>query len=149
MGGIAEQTGAAEKIGARGMQKVIILEIAGCRQDIDERESGLGALDHGDGDGAIQGNDGRRLKAGEDIVEREDLAPIGIFGACGAAMQRGDRGLYGIGRGSALQRFFDQGQGFGDLCVIPARAILLFQRDQVAGVIEARVAAGIVKQHQS
>ena len=63
-------------------------------------------------------------------------------------MQRRDRGLQRERTGPAAQRGFDQRQRFGDLLLVPARAILLFEHDEIAGGVGPRVAPRIVQQHQ-
>ena len=88
------------------------------------------------------------MEAFEEIVEAQNLGPIGIFGAGRLTVQRGDRGLYGIRAGSGTKRLYDQRQGFGDLGLIPAAAILFFEDDDVAGRIEAGVAARVLEEHE-
>ena len=65
-------------------------------------------------------------------------------------MQGCDRGLHRISLGAPRQpqRLFDQPQAFGDLAMVPQRAILFFQQHDVAAVGLAPGAARIVQQHQ-
>ena len=63
-------------------------------------------------------------------------------------MQRRDRRLQRERAGPAAQRLLHQRQRLGDLPLVPAAAILLFENDDIAGVVEPRIAPRIVKQHQ-
>jgi hypothetical protein len=105
-------------------------------------------MDHGNGDGAIERYDGRRLYAFELIVEAEDLRPVRFFRVHDFAMLGSDGGLQREGTSTAPQSFGDERQGFRDLLMIPAAAILFFEDDDVASVVETGVATGIVQEHK-
>ena len=53
------------------------------------------------------------------------------------------------GPGPPRKRLFNQRDGFSDLWPIPPRTILEFEKNQIAGIIETRIAPGVVQQHQS
>ena len=55
-------------------------------------------------------------------------------------MQRGDRRLHRERTETAAKRFVDERQRFGDLPVVPATSILLFEQDEIAGPVETGVA---------
>ena len=63
-------------------------------------------------------------------------------------MHRGDRRLQREGTGFAAHRLVDERQRLGDLRVVPAAAILLVEHDDVARLVEARLAARVVEQHE-
>ncbi len=117
-------------------------------EGIDEFEGRARTLCHGNRHGAVERHDGRGLKAGEKIVEPEDLRPIRIFGTCGAAMESGYSSLHSKGAWRCLKRLLDQGQGFGNLGLMPAAAILLLENHEIAGRIETGVAPRILKEHE-
>src|SRR2546422_23537 len=52
----------AQQIGARGMQQVVAVEVAGGGQRFDERERRSRAVHHRDRGGAVQGDDGGGLQ---------------------------------------------------------------------------------------
>ena len=128
------------------MEKVVAVEVGGER--IDDGEGGERAVDHGDGYGAVERDDRRGLEAFEKFVQLEDAGPAGIFGAGGLAMQRGDGGLDGEGAGGGAKGFGCEGQGLGDLAMVPAGAILVVEKDEVAGLVETGVAARVVQEHE-
>src|SRR5205809_2130205 len=67
---------AAQQVGARGMEQVIAVEVAGGGQRLDEGERRAGAVHHGDRRRAVQGDDGGGLQALEHIVQPDDLRPV-------------------------------------------------------------------------
>ncbi len=65
----------------------------------------------------------------EKIVEAEDLRPVGILGACRHAVQGGDRRLQRERARASAKCLVDERESPGDLLVIPAAAILVFEED--------------------
>src|SRR5262249_60858241 len=57
----------------------------------DRLEPALRSIALGDGDGTIERNHRRRTHRDQHIVERNDPSPVGILGARGACVNRGDR----------------------------------------------------------
>ena len=130
------------------MQQVIAVEVAGSGQRIDEGERRSRAVHHGDRRGAVEGDDGGRLKALQKSVEANDLGPVRILGLRRLTVQGGDRRLERERPGAAAQGLLDERQRLGDLVVIPAATVLRFENDEVAGLVEARVAPRVVQQHE-
>src|SRR5438067_985412 len=83
----------AEQLGARGMEQVIAVEVAGGGEGVDEVERRAGALDHRDRRRAVEGDDGRGLQTLEHVVQADDLGPVGVLRPRRLAVQRGDRRL--------------------------------------------------------
>ena len=127
---------AAQQIGPRGMEQVIVFEIAG--QGVDQREAGLGALHHRDGYGPIERHNRGRLHPLEQIVQADDLCPVGVFGPSRPAMLGREGCLQGERPYLATQRFIDQRQRLGNLIVVPPAPILFVEKDQIAGGVEPR-----------
>ena len=75
------------------MQKMIVVEIAGCGERLDERQRRPRAVDHRDRHCTVQRHDGRWLHAFERIVEPDDLWPVSIFSLCRLTMLGGYRRL--------------------------------------------------------
>lgn len=146
--GFSAKIEAAEKIGARRVEQMIILQLSAEGGCVELGESLARTVDHGDGDGAIERYDGRRLDAFELIVETQDPSPVRLLRAQNFAMLRGDGGLQGEWASAATQRFGYEREGLGDLLMIPKLTVLLFKNDDVAGVVEAGIAAGIVQEHE-
>ena len=63
-------------------------------------------------------------------------------------MQRRDGRLQRERTGPAAERLLDERQRLGDLVSIPPPAILLFEHDEITGLVQTSVAARIVKQHE-
>src|SRR5439155_294984 len=69
----------------------------------------------------------------EHRVERGDLPPGGVLSAPGARVHGGDRRLQRVrSERSVAQNPFQQGRPFFDLRAVPARPVLLLERDDVA-----------------
>jgi hypothetical protein len=84
----------------------------------------------------------------EQIVKLNDLWPVRLLDMSGLTMQGCDRCLQCERARSAAQCLFDEGQGLGNLLVIPALAILLFQQNQITNFIQTRFAPCIMQQHE-
>ena len=56
-------------------------------------EPGGGAMHHGQRDRAAECDDGSGCDLGEDVVEGEDLQPVGVLGGAGFVVEGGDGGL--------------------------------------------------------
>src|SRR6266581_4443806 len=69
--------------------------------------------------------------AQEKIVEADDLRPVRIFGTRRLTMQCRDRRLKRERTGPAAKRLLNEWQRLGDLLLIPAAPILLFEKDQI------------------
>ena len=83
---------------------------------------------------------GEGCEAFEKIVEPDDLRPVRIFGPRRLTMQGRDRRLQRERTGPAAKRLLDERQRLGDLLLVPAAAILLFEKDEIAGLIETGIA---------
>src|SRR5215472_1025968 len=59
----------------------------------EQGEPGSGAVDHGEGYGAAERDHGSGRYLGKDVVQREDLRPVGLLRRGGLVVQRGDRSL--------------------------------------------------------
>src|SRR5207245_3720566 len=70
---------AAQQISPRGVQQVVAVEVAGSGQRLDEGERRARAVHHGDRRGAVEGDDGGRMKALQKSVEAKELGPDRIF----------------------------------------------------------------------
>ena len=122
------------------MEQMIAIQIAGGGERINQREGGLRAVHHRDCHSPVQRNDGRGLEALEKIVEADDLRPVRIFGTRRLTMQCRDRRLKRERTGPAAKRLLNEWQRLGDLILIPAAPILLFEKDQIAGLVDAGIA---------
>lgn len=56
-------------------------------------ESFSGSMHHGSGNGIIQHHHGIVRHSPQQVIERQDLRPIGVFGPGSLVMNGGDRGL--------------------------------------------------------
>ena len=108
-----------------------------------------GPCDHGDGDGAVERHHRVRGDAGEEVVEPEDLDPVGVVGRGRLVVDGGD-GRLQLVRADAPdgQRGAEEGDPLGDQRPVPARPVLLVERDQCAGRARPRRPAGLRQQHQ-
>ena len=114
-----------------------------------ELEAGLGAADHGHRDGLVEGDHRVRRDRRQQLVQGQDLAPVGVLGGGRLVMDRRDRRLDlvrpepGMGQGIG-----DEGHALGDARRIPERAVLLGQRDEAAVGAGPGAASRIGQEHQ-
>ena len=116
-----------EQVGAHGVEHVVILQ----RQVVDDCEPRRRSVDLGHGDGAMQRHDRRWLQREEMVVERADLAPVGVGRRRRVPVYGVDRGLDLIrARRAALQATTHDGVALGDEIGIPSRPVLVGQQHQ-------------------
>ena len=85
----------------------------------------------------------------EHVVEHHDLFPVGIGPVGGLGVTGDDRGLKLVGPGLAAPcRTLEQTRCGSDGLVVPARAILVFEEDEVSVRVESGVRAGPVQSNQ-
>ncbi len=125
---LSASTEPAQQVGAGGVPRVVLGE----RQPVDQREGDLRAVQLGDGDRAVEGDDRRRVEPGQLVVQRDHLRPVRVG--------RGRRvGVHGVDRGEDLvatgsvdrEALADQVVALGDQGAVPAGAVLLVERDQL------------------
>ena len=118
-------------------------------EGLDELQACLGRAREGQRGGAVDADDGRGCAAVQLGVERGDLRPVGRRGVGGGGVQRGDGGLQLVGPGRSWRQGLVERMGaLGDPATVPERAVLAIQRDVLAAFVDARVAAGVLQQHQ-
>ena len=123
--------GQLQQVGADGVQTVAAaqqgLAVQGCQQV----QAGPGALHHGHGDGAVEGHHRAGGDAFQQLVQAEDLAPVGVLGPWRLGVHGGDGGLELVGAerpvGQGLQ---DQGGSLLDGGGVPQSPVLLVDPDQ-------------------
>src|SRR4029450_1090250 len=91
----------AEQVGAGGVEEVVAVEGAAGGQLLDQGETLLGAVGHGDRDRPVQLDYRGRVHAAQRVVEGEDAAPVGGLGAGGGGVQGGDGRLHPVGTKAA------------------------------------------------
>src|SRR5262249_58688496 len=99
-------------------------------------EPGPGSVNVGQGDGAAERDDRPGGDGGEDVVEGEDLRPVGGPGGGALVVQRGDRGLELVGAdGAGAEGPGEDGLSFGDGGGVPPISLLVGQgHDPPVGV---------------
>src|SRR5579872_4604986 len=103
----------------------------------------------GDGDGAIQLDDGRALVAKKLLVEDGDLPPVRLCGLRCFGVHRRNRTLDLVRPWTPhAERLFDEPKALFDVRAFPAGAILVLEQHQFAGVTGTRLAPRIVEQHE-
>ena len=86
-----------EEVAAHRRQEMVVLEGRLGGERIDESQPFRRAESHGDGDRAIQLDDGGRRDLRERVVERRDARPVGVLRSARARVAGGDRGLQRVG----------------------------------------------------
>src|ERR1700761_2980181 len=138
-GGIA---GHVEQVTADRVEPVVTGEGAG--EFVGRGQPGRRAGDHGEGDQRARGH------PGEQLVEREDLCPVGIRDGGGLVVHGGDRGLELVGaeRARRGKRPRDKRGAVRDERLVPAGTVLLRQWDERAVRCDASGAPGVGEQHE-
>ena len=113
---------ANEQLGAGGVEQVIGVEVEG----VDDGERRRRTFDLGEGDRAVERDDGVRGDREELVVELENLAPVGCGCGRGVAVDGVDRGLDLVRTGLvALEAAPHDRLAFGDEVAIPTGAVLV------------------------
>jgi hypothetical protein len=129
--GISVTSEPAEEITARGVKKVIAVELSSERVDRLERTSGTVAFR--DSDCTVERDDGRELYDSQLVVERNDLVPISVGRDVGVAVHRGDRSLDLVrARPVPAQTRTHNRLSFDNEIAIPARPILIAETNERA-----------------
>lgn len=86
-------SGHFQQMGANGVKTVMAGEASIGIERIEQIETRGRAVHHGRGNGVIEHHHGIVRHAFQEIIERQDLRPIGIRGSGGFVMNGGDGGL--------------------------------------------------------
>src|ERR1035438_1072211 len=124
-----------QQVPAHTRQKVVALERRLVGERVDTFQARCRAVGHGDRDRLVEPDHRRRHELGECLVKRRDLCPVGVLAGPRLRVARRDRGLQHVraGRGGAVLRTQECRETTVDEELIPAPAILLKQRDGLAG----------------
>jgi hypothetical protein len=76
-----------------GVRQAVIGELAPCQDGIDQIKARYRPVPHRHRDGTVQFDNGGWIDVKQNIVQVDDLGPIGRFGARGIGMDGGDDGL--------------------------------------------------------
>ena len=114
-----------------------------------EFEPGLGPLHHRDRDRAVERDHRIGRDPLEEVVEHEDLQPVGVRFLRGFVVHGGDRGLELIrAERRGLQRVRDERHALLDAVLVPERTVLLREWDQRAVGAGTRRAPRVREQHE-
>ena len=130
------------------MKDVVVLKFAVAGERIHDSQPRWRTLHHRHSHSSVERDDRRRLQSFQEVVKAHDLRPVGFLVPGGLAMQRGNRRLHCEWTWSAAQRLLHEWKRFGNLFPIPTGAILVLEKNEFTGFIQARIAARVVKQHQ-
>jgi hypothetical protein len=148
-GRLGPPPGASQQVGARGVQQVVPVQLPARGDRLDHRQRCLRGVSHADRDGAVQIHDGTGCDPRELLVQPGDLGPVRLGRGRRGGVARGDGRLdLERPRPALVQCPFEDRGAFRDLTLIPLRAILLVQGDQITVGVDAGRPAGLVQQHQ-
>ncbi len=126
--------GELEQMSANGVEPVMARETVVRVQRLEQVEPGGRAMHHGGGDGVVEQDHGVVRHAFEQIVEGEDLWPVGVLGARCLVMDGGDGSLQCVtADGTSLERAGEQRDALLDGALIPQGTVLFGERDELAG----------------
>ena len=116
---------------AYGMQPMVTVHSRIVFEAAKHRETIVRAMHHCGRHGMTEPDHRTGCESLEQLIEAEDLLPVGPLGGAGLVMDRDDRGLQLIGtERRPRQRAGDQLDPFGDELLIPSAAVLLGERHQ-------------------
>jgi hypothetical protein len=140
--------GQLEELGADGVVAVPGGDAGVASERIEQFQAGARAMHHGSGDGLVQRDDRVVGCLPQELVQGEDLRPVGGLGGRGFVVDGGDGRLQLVGAGSlAAQGAGDQLHAFGDRGGVPQCA-LVRPWDQLPAGAGARGAASVGEQHE-
>src|SRR5689334_25078980 len=103
------------------MRDMVVPQVTASENRVDQLDAVLRAITHCNGRRAIQLDDGRWVGAQQQVVENDDLRPVGVVRRRSLRVHRGDRGLQRVWSESARrERALDQSSALGDQTLIPA-----------------------------
>jgi hypothetical protein len=109
---------------------MIILQFPSAEDRINEGEPGFRIVPHRHSDRTIQFNDRRGMGLKQQIVERDDVAPICRISGRSLGMGRCDCSLNGVGADlTDRQGVLYERDSFRNLVPVPQRSILIFQEN--------------------
>jgi hypothetical protein len=116
---------------------------------VQQREAGFGALRHAHRHRPVQLHHRGRIDPAELTVDPGDHRPVSVGRLARAGVAGGDDGLQLVRPGPAgPQRALQDPLSLVDLGPVPAAAVLILQRDQIAAPVGAGGPAGVLQQHQ-
>lgn len=136
------------EFGEDGVEEVVVLELGVVLDACEAGDACGGALHAGEGDGAVEGDDGGVVELDKVVVEREDAGPVGGGVVGGGAVAGGDAGLEVVlaelgalgGAGEVLEAGVDHG-------AVPLGAVLILEAEDAAFFIHTGREAGAGEQH--
>src|SRR5689334_22375661 len=132
----------AEQVGAGRVEEVVVVEAL---DRLDEPESLLEPVCEGDGDGAVQLDDGGGREVEKPRVEEGNLRPVDRL----VGVERGDCRLQLVGaRDAECKRAVERCAALLDLGVIPERAILILEEHKLAFGGDAGVSPRVLEEQQ-
>ena len=159
--GLVAPTRAAQQVGVRGGEQVVVVESPRRRESGDRVERAVEVPGEADGDRAVQFDHRRRGARAKPVVPGDDGRPVGVGRVARASVQRLDLGLHAVGprrrRGArasrawasrACARALEQGESLGHLGVVPPGAVLLVERHELAVGVDARRRPRVLQQQQ-
>ena len=106
-------------------------------------------MDLGKSNSAVKRNDRRLVELGQSIVKRKYLSPVcGLVVLRGAVTRSDSRLKMILAELIACRRLREMKHAARDHRLIPSRAVLLFQAQQIALAIEPRRETSGIEQHQ-
>ncbi len=120
------------QVGSRGVSQMVVRQFTTSQDVVDDRESGRRSVAHRNRGGTIQFDDWRRVDLELQIVQRNNLGPVGRGRVLRFGMDGRDRCLKRVRPESMrTQSLRDEGRAFLDLPTIPARSVLIRKQDEL------------------
>jgi hypothetical protein len=138
-----------EQLRPAGVQGLVAGEAVVVFERREQFEPRVGAVDVSDGDGAVDGDDGRRVDLLESPVERRDLGPICLRDRRCLRVDGGDRGLQLVRAGAAQPHGpVEDGDALAEQGGVPTGAVLRVEADGLAGAVGAGPPARVGEHQQ-
>ncbi len=131
------------------MRQGVVTQLAAFEKRVHQREPGFRSVAHRDCHRAVELDHRRRLGAQQDIVQTDNLSPIGRRSIARIRVHGHDGGLQRVwAEVPRRQCALDKREPFGNLPPVPEPAILLVEQQYLPLRGRASLAPGIVQKHE-
>ncbi len=127
----------AQQFGPRDGQRVVVAQLRFGAEAVEQGETGLRTVAHGNGDRPTESHDRGSGSGQQQIVEGNDLRPIGAVDVSGFDVQRSDGCLDGVRPRITTESLDQEVPALDDQAGVPAASILLRQGDGPPGRVDA------------
>ena len=148
LGRVGGPAGSPQQVGLGGGEQVVVAEPVGCREPVELGERELGLAAEAARDRPVQLHHRRRGRGEQGVVPRDDRRPVGRLGRARPRVDGLDLGLHAVRADRARRGRGQQREALCDLVGVPSRSVLLVERHEFAGDVDASRRSRVLQQEQ-